>query len=100
MVSAQSALDDKIKGLVLTMGDSCSFADNIEELKHRSDQFHTIAGQILQQVMECGFFIRDYCKDTSFGKSVDDVLVLVRSNDALTPFTTSYPSGEECDPFG
>lgn len=51
------------------MGESCSFADDAAELNDRSEQFHKIAGQILQQVMECGSLIHDYCKDTSFGKS-------------------------------
>lgn len=52
------------------MADSCSFADNAAELNDRSEQFDTIASQILQQVMECAYFIRDYCQDTSFGKRI------------------------------
>lgn len=52
------------------MADACSFAEDAEELKDHSEQFHTIAGKILQQVMECAYFIRDYGKDTSFSKPI------------------------------
>jgi uncharacterized protein YeeX (DUF496 family) len=53
-------------GLVQTMADSCSFADEAEELKKRSERDRDIINQILRQVMECAHFIRDYCTK-SFG---------------------------------
>jgi hypothetical protein len=53
-------------GLVLAMANSCSFADEAEELKKRSKRDQEIINQILHQVIECTFFIRDYCKDKSF----------------------------------
>jgi hypothetical protein len=49
------------------MGDTCSFADEGEELKKRSKRDQEIINQILRQVMECAYFIRDYCRDKSFG---------------------------------
>jgi hypothetical protein len=54
-------------GLVQTMADSCSFADKAKELKKCSEIDQGIINQILRQVMECVYFIRDYCKDKSFG---------------------------------
>jgi hypothetical protein len=53
-------------GLVQTMADSCSFADEAEELKRCSERDRDIINQILRQVMECAYFIRDYC-NKSFG---------------------------------
>jgi hypothetical protein len=53
--------------LVQTMVDSCSFANEAEELKKRSERDQEIINQILRQVMECAYFIRDYCRDKSFG---------------------------------
>jgi hypothetical protein len=53
--------------LVRTMANSCSFADEAEELKNRSKIDQDIMNQILHQVMECAYFIRDYCRDESFG---------------------------------
>jgi hypothetical protein len=49
------------------MADSCSFAEEGEELKKRSKRDQEIINQILHQVMECANFIRDYCRDKSFG---------------------------------
>jgi hypothetical protein len=53
--------------LVQIMADSCSFAEEGEELKKRSKRDQDIINQILHQVMECANFIRDYCRDKSFG---------------------------------
>jgi hypothetical protein len=54
-------------GLVQTMADSCTFADEAEELKQCSERDQDTINQILRQVMECAYFIRDYCRDKSFG---------------------------------
>jgi hypothetical protein len=56
-----------MKDLVQTMADSCSFAEEGEELTKRSKRDQDIINQILRQVMECAYFIRDYCRDGSFG---------------------------------
>lgn len=51
----------------MAMNDSCSFADDAGELKGRLERFHVTIGQILGQVIECAYFIRDYCQDTALG---------------------------------
>ena len=48
--------------LVQTMEDSFSFVVNAEELKKYLEAEQGIIKQILHQVMECAYFIRDYCR--------------------------------------
>jgi len=49
--------------LVQTMKDSFSFVVKAKELKKYLEAEQGIIKQILHQVMECAYFIRDYCRD-------------------------------------
>jgi hypothetical protein len=51
------------------MAGSCSFADEASELKSRSARDRDIINQIIHQIIESAYFIRDYCRDKSFGGS-------------------------------
>jgi hypothetical protein len=67
IASAQKQRDDKVKELVLIMAESCSFADEADILKTYWKKDEEIIDQLLRQLMECAYFIRDYCKDEYLG---------------------------------
>lgn len=68
-----------MRGLVNTMSESCSFAEHTAELNDRSELFRATIRQILKQVIECAYFIRDYCQDTTSGVQ-DSIIVSVQFN--------------------
>lgn len=68
MFAAQNNRDQSVEQLVIQMNASCDFVDQASPLKDRSEGHKEIIGKILQQVVECAYFVRDYAKDKSFGK--------------------------------
>lgn len=52
--------------MVEAMADACSFAEQAEPLAELSKHQRAVVNLILQQVIECAYFIKAYCKD-SFG---------------------------------
>lgn len=69
-MTSQAARDAKLKRLIDAMVDACSFVEPVEPLvklsKHQSDTIN----RILQQVIQCTYFIKAYCKNDSFGEAV------------------------------
>lgn len=49
------------------MKDSCEFAEQAEPLMQLSRRQSKIVNRILQQVIQCTYFIKEYCRDKSFG---------------------------------
>lgn len=69
------------------MNDSCSFTDDIGKLEDRLNQSHGTIRQILEQVIECAYFIRDYCQDTASGMQSSSVFFLRLNHILALPFT-------------
>jgi hypothetical protein len=49
------------------MNDTLAFVHEVEPLK-KIESHKKIIMHIIQQTMECGYFIRDYSKTENFGK--------------------------------
>ena len=59
--------DKKIEALVQTMADCCDITGHAEKLKAHTIHYNAVLGTIMQQVVDCAYFIRDYSSDKSFG---------------------------------
>ena len=68
VVQAQNDRDENVRVLVEAMARSCEFAQDAKGLKG-SPRHAVIIEKILEQVVECAYFIRDYTRDASFGRS-------------------------------
>lgn len=67
MVSDQVDRDEKVEGLIEAMAKSCSFVQQVDFIKERSSRFVTVTKKILQQVVQCTYFVKEYYKNKSFG---------------------------------
>ena len=65
MVLAQQARDSKIQGLVKEMGKTYSFTVSVDELKNYP-VLQDIIVLMLEQTIECGYFIQEYTR-SNFG---------------------------------
>lgn len=68
VVASQIKSDAKLRDLVDAMKDSCEFADQAEPLMRFSQRESVIVHRILQQVIQCTYFVKEYCRDSSFGR--------------------------------
>ena len=59
MVQVQQNQDQKILDLVVTMEDTYSFVDSMDELR-KNHVLQDIVEQILKQTIECSYFIHEY----------------------------------------
>lgn len=62
------ARDAKLEAMVDAMADACSFAEEAEPLRELPKPQSVTIDRILQQVLECTFFINGYCKKEQFGE--------------------------------
>lgn len=77
-------LDANLNNLVEAMVNACLFAEQAEMLAALSKHHLIIANRILQQVIECTYFINAYCKNASFGTfCVFSMLHLHKADDQL-----------------
>ena len=72
VVKAQSDRDQSVSELVVVMAKTCDVVCEAGGLKERSERHKPIITQILQQVVQCAYFVRDYSKERSFGKLFHD----------------------------
>jgi len=56
--------------LVEKMDESCKVVEDAASLRDRSQRSDEIIGKILLQVIQCTYFIREYCGQRSFGMHV------------------------------
>lgn len=82
------------------MDDGCSFADDAGELKPRLERFHAVVCQILEQVIECAYFIRDFCQDIALGMYAIHSHPFLRLNDLLRLSPLSYSEDEKLSLYG
>jgi hypothetical protein len=66
VVLVQKARDKSINHLIETMADVYSFVQEGESLK-KTQSHKQILLHIVQQTVECGYFIRDYARNNNFG---------------------------------
>jgi hypothetical protein len=66
---AQKSHDENIGRLVDVMNDTLGFIHEAESFK-KIESHKQIIMNIMQQTMECGYFIRDYSKTKDFGKFI------------------------------
>jgi hypothetical protein len=64
---AQKSRDESVGRLVETMNDTFEFVNEAEPLKIIKSHKQIIV-LIIQQAIECGFFIRDYSSNKEFSK--------------------------------
>lgn len=76
VAKAQADLDDHVKQLAVEMDHSCEMAKQAASLRGHSPRFNEIFVKIMQQVMECGQFVKYYRSKPSFGMCSDESLVL------------------------
>ena len=69
IILAQRDLDDSIRHLVVTMNDMYAFIHEAEPLE-KIESHRQIVALMMQQTVECGYFIRDYAKNKDFCMSV------------------------------
>lgn len=67
-MSDQVQRDQKISKLADAMIDACSFADEASPLIFYSRSQAEIINNIMQQVVECSYFIKAYCRNNAFGE--------------------------------
>lgn len=68
VISEQNALDASVKELVDAMLLSCDFAESTDDLRRRSERQNLAVIRILQQITQCAYFVREYCRDERFGE--------------------------------
>lgn len=73
------------------MSESCSFAEHPADLNDRSELFRATIRRIMEQVIECAYFIRDYCQDTTSGVQ-DSIIVYIQLNNILPLPPLSQPN--------
>lgn len=79
----------------MAMNDCCSFADDVAKLKGRLEQFCATVCQLLGQVIECAYFIRDYSQDIALGMYAIYSHPFHRLNDLLGFPPLSYSEDEK-----
>lgn len=80
VIQEQNALDEKVKALVDAMHRSCDFVESADDLRRRSERQNLTIIRILQQVTQCAYFVREYCRDERFGKQTRCVMYDHRAN--------------------
>ena len=59
--------DMGVKQLIDEMDESCKMAKEVAPLKERAKHVDKIITRILQQVVQCTYFVKEYCSEQSFG---------------------------------
>ena len=62
--------DDTIRQLVEEMDESCKAATEAAPLRGQSGRSNEIVVKILLQVIQCTYFVKEYCSERSFGMYV------------------------------
>ena len=63
----QSDRDLLIQELVGEMDESCEVAQDAAQLRNQSQRSNNVVLKILQQVVECTHFVKEYCSERRFG---------------------------------
>ena len=63
----QVVRDDTIRQLVEEMDESCKAATEAAPLRDQSGRSNEIVVKILLQVIQCTYFVKEYCSERSFG---------------------------------
>jgi hypothetical protein len=67
VVKLQSDRDVLIQKLVGEMDESCKVAQDAASLRDHSQRSNDIVLKILQQVVQCTYFVKEYCSKRCFG---------------------------------
>jgi len=68
MTKAQVLRDGKINKLIQEMDGSCKMARDVAPLRERAQDVDEIVPKILNQVIECTYFVKGYWEQKSFGE--------------------------------
>ena len=67
VVKLQTERDSLIQRLIGEMDESCRAAQDATPLRDQSQRSGEIVIKILIQVIQCSYFVKEYCSDPSFG---------------------------------
>jgi len=70
VVKLQADRDAGIQQLMGEMDESCKVAKDAASLRDRSQHSDEIVGKILLQILQCTYFVKEYCSERSFGMHV------------------------------
>ena len=59
--------DDTVRQLIEEMDESCKAAAEAAPLRDHSGRTNEIVVKILLQVIQCTYFVKEYCSERSFG---------------------------------
>jgi hypothetical protein len=66
-VKLQAERDSLIQRLIEEMDESCKAAQDAAPLRDQSQRSREIVVKILIQVIQCSYFVKEYCSERSFG---------------------------------
>ena len=66
-VKLQAERDSLIQQLIGEMDESCKAAQDSASLRDQSQRSGEIVAKILIQVIQCTYFVKEYCSERSFG---------------------------------
>jgi hypothetical protein len=67
VVKLQAERDTLIQQLIGEMDESCKAAQDAELLRDQSQRSNEIVVKILMQIIQCTYFVKEYCSERSFG---------------------------------
>ena len=67
VVKLQMERDSLIQQLIGEMDESCKAAQDAAPLRDQSQRSGEIVVKILTQVIQCTYFVKEYCAERSFG---------------------------------
>ena len=67
MYKTQVIRDDTIRQLVEEMDESCKAAKEAAPLRDRSSHSDEVVVKIILQIIQCTYFVKEYCSERSFG---------------------------------
>ena len=67
VVTLQAGRDSLIQQLIGEMDESCKAAQDAAPLGEQSQRSGDIVVKILIQVIQCTYFVKEYCSERSFG---------------------------------
>ena len=66
-VKLQAERDSLIQQLIGEMDESCKAAQDAAPLRDHSQRSGEIVVKILIQIIQCSYFVKEYCSERSFG---------------------------------
>ena len=67
--------DDIIRQLIEEMDESCKAATEAAPLRDQSGRSNEIVVKILLQVIQCTYFVKEYCSERSFGTCAEPLQI-------------------------